>query len=616
MSLRLLLVLVLSLALPAAAAPPPDEAAIRARVAAVVAALGREKASRSPAERKIGSRLLYGCRQRRGEAVAPGITTLRKQVDWDARGRTLVDLRAEVTDALLAAVEAAGGEIVNAYPRYDAVRAWLPEPAVGRLAGRPDVRGLRSAERFEVRKDDTSEGDVAHRADDLRVLESVDGSGVSVGVISNGVDTLADRQASGDLPAVTVLPGQAGSGDEGTAMLEVVYDLAPGASLLFATADGGRAAFASNILALEAAGADVIVDDIGYFAEGVFQDGIIAEAVDTVTAAGVLYVSAAGNDGNQSHGSSGVWEGDWVDSGTYYDDPLTSYTEGDLHAWDGATIWDNTIQSDGPAFALKWSDPLGASANDYDLVLLDPVGDLVDVSNTSQLGSEDPYEIIGSDPHDDTGNRLLVVNFLGSAAPRMLQLHSFGGELEFSTPGAIYGHPGARGAIATAAVDWWSAAGGAGPPAREFDGSESVEDFSSDGPRRVHYEADGTPITSGDFSSTGGELRAKPDLAGADGVSVSAPGFSPFFGTSAAAPHVAALGALLIQHGSATAADVRLAMEDSALDIEAAGDDRDSGHGIVEAVAAAALLPEPSSAVMLCCGALLLGRLARRRARG
>ena len=101
--------------------------------------------------------------------------------------------------------------------------------------------------------------------------------------------TLADRQASGDLPArVTVLPGQEGSGDEGTALLEIVHDLAPGADLYFATGIGGQARMAVNIEALCEAGANVIVDDIGYLSEAAFQDDIVAKGVNAAVAGGCV----------------------------------------------------------------------------------------------------------------------------------------------------------------------------------------------------------------------------------------------------------------------------------------------------------------------------------------
>ena len=121
------------------------------------------------------------------------------------------------------------------------------------------------------------------------------------------------------------------------------------------------------------------------------------------------------------------------------------------------------------------------------------------------------YALAGHPRYEITGG---TAKFAGQ--DRMLHLHTFGGNLEFSTPGAIYGHPGARGAVAAAAVDWFFAGGAGG----EFDGSESVELFSSDGPRRVHFESDGTPITPGNFSASGGELRAKPDLAGVTGLGI------------------------------------------------------------------------------------------------
>ena len=94
-------------------------------------------------------------------------------------------------------------------------------------------------------------------------------------VLSDGIDTLAARQASGDLPAtVTVLPGEAGSGDEGTAMLEIVHDLAPGAELFFATAGDMEAAMATNIQGLQTTfGCDVMVDDIFFRTEPALCDG-------------------------------------------------------------------------------------------------------------------------------------------------------------------------------------------------------------------------------------------------------------------------------------------------------------------------------------------------------
>src|SRR5262249_44543959 len=91
----------------------------------------------------------------------------------------------------------------------------------------------------------TTEGDLTHRAFDARGTFGTNGNGLKIGVLSDGVSNMALSQATGDLPptcptatphCVTVLPGQTGGGDEGTAMLEIIYDMAPGASLYFATA--------------------------------------------------------------------------------------------------------------------------------------------------------------------------------------------------------------------------------------------------------------------------------------------------------------------------------------------------------------------------------------------
>ncbi len=294
-----------------------------------IEALMAEKAQRTPAQQKVSSRLLHEQRVRRGETI-PAEASLRRSIEVASDGIVTVDIRAEVTPELLARIDEVGGAVVNSLPAYREIRARLPLDAVETIAALREVQFIRPADQMtihhrapaavdgqraqdpESQKINTSEGDLAHRAARARALYGVTGAGVGIGVLSNGVDSLAARQASGDLPAVTVLSGQAGSGDEGTAMLEIVHDLAPGANLFFATASGGQAQFAANIGALCSAGAKVIVDHSFYAAESVFQDGIVAQGVNIAAADGCMYFSAAGDAGNKNDGTSGVWEGDFV----------------------------------------------------------------------------------------------------------------------------------------------------------------------------------------------------------------------------------------------------------------------------------------------------------------
>src|SRR5207302_2812837 len=114
-----------------------------------------------------------------------------------------------------------------------------------------------------------------------------------------------------------------------------------------------------------------------------------------------------------------------------------------------------------------------------------------------------------------------------------------------------------------------------------FTSANRVETFSSDGPRRIFFTANGTAITPGNLSASGGQVLLKPDIAAADGVSTSVTGFMSFYGTSAAAPHAAAIAALvravnLQQTPAQTAAILRA----TSIDIQTNGWDRDSGAGI------------------------------------
>ena len=568
------------------AAQAPQQGHISPSAMRQIKGLLEEKAARTPAQRKIGSDLLIGRAGPRGRRMPESLPELRSRVEVDERGRTVVDIKAEVTDALIARIEEVGGEVISSFPQYQAVRAHLPLDRLEEVAELDEVRSIRSAERFELHRVNVSEGDTAHRARDARIAFGLDGTGVHVGVLSDSVEALSRLQFSGDLPAVRVLRGQASTGtSEGTAMLEIVHDLAPGAKLLFATANGGQAQFAQNILALRAAGADVIVDDVFYFAEPVFQDGIIAQAVEQVVADGAQYYSSAGNSGNLNDGTSGVWEGDFVAVPA----PLPLAGFGAAHDFGGGTNFNRITQDSPSTFTLQWSDAFGASANDYDLFLLSPdLTQVFDSSTDFQDGNDDPFEAIWSGDFDDTGNALVAVQVPGAAA-RYLHLNTNRGRLALATRGQTSGHSAATSAFSVAAVDVTDARGGpfVGGPANP------VEPFSSDGPRQIFFEADGTPITPGNFLAGGGAVRQKPDLAAADGVSTATPGFLPFFGTSAAAPHAAAIGALLLSHEpTLTPDDVRRLYAGVALDIEEAGIDPDSGVGIVNALPALAAITQ------------------------
>ncbi len=591
---------------------------VSAEVVSLIDAIEREKDARTPTERKIDSHLLQAVNARRGRPAIGGMGRTAASLPQDAAGRVILDITTtgEVAPELRNDVVARGGEVVESVARGASVRASISLDQLLEIAARPDVifvQPRQTARTANARSNviigstgqgsRSSEGDVAHLAFVARTAYGVNGAGIKIGVLSDGVSSLAASQASGDLGFVTVLPGQTGTGDEGTAMLEIIHDLAPGAQLYFATAFTSLAQFAQNIRDLRAAGCDIIVDDVAYYVETPFQDGqaagvvsnrnggLVMQAVNDVTASGALYFSSAGNEGNVDDGTAGVWEGDFADGGAS-GSPLPA--TGRLHDFGGGqttdivTSSDSTSQNPVPS-TLYWSDPLGASSNDYDLFVVNSAGTaIVDSSTNIQAGTEDPFEAVSQANGDH-----LVIFKKTVAAGRYLHLNTNRGTLSIATTGQTHGHSAAANAYSVAATPAATpfSPGNAGPYPNPFSAGNVTEIFSSDGPRRIFFQADGTPYTPGNFSATGGNLRQKPDITAADGVSVTgAGGFeNPFFGTSAAAPHAGAIAALIKQgRPSITPAQMRTALTSSAIDIEAAGIDRDSGAGIIMATSALA----------------------------
>jgi len=553
-----------------------------------IIAIEQQKAQFTAAQRKLDSRLVFQLRQNRRQ-LPDVLTNLVSRIRLEKDGRVLVSIKAEVTDDLLAKIRQQGGTIVASTRRFHNVSAQLPLDSLENVADLPEVASIKKAIPPRLWTGSVlSQGYTTHAVAQARSMFGMDGTGIKVGVLSDSVDYLANSQASGNLPNdVTVLPGQSGvpGTGEGTAMLEIVNDLAPGAKLFFATADPDEATFAQNILNLRSNGCNVIVDDVQYPYEPPFQDGVVAQAVNEVTDDGALYFSSAGNGGRLDANTSATWEGDFKDGGNVSSSPFSTLGEtGRFHNF--ATVGTNNYNvvkglgsSDVFYIALFWSDPMGASTNDYDLFTLNPTGTRIyDYSAGPSLGTNDPVEICG------VTNNCRVVAIKYSGVTRFLHLELFAngyGTLSNSTPGNVRGHNAAANAFAVAAVDVTEAY------PNQFTSANTNEYFSSDGPRRIFYNVNGSPITPGNFTNTGGALRYKPDISAADGVADSVPGFNPFYGTSAAAPHAAAIAALLWSYNTnLTTAQIRTALTNTAIDIAVTGWDRDSGAGIVMPVPA------------------------------
>lgn len=569
--------------------------------------------------------------------------------------RVLVDVRFDHGAAgSVDSLRAAGAQVLHVGRRYETVTVAARPADLPALGSVPGVAGASEVLTPIVRGADCggsvrSEGDAQLGAAAARSNWGVDGSGVTVGILSDSFDRNAGAAthaagdvAGGDLPGpgspcgsttpVGVLDdSDAGGEDEGRGMAQIVHDLAPGASIDFATAFTGEFGFAANIRALAGAGAKVIADDVAYFEEPFFQDGPVAQAVNEVTGGGVSYFSAAGND--NLIGAEGrdiaSWEAPkYRDSGACPaaivelseevekaeeegGDPTPQGIE-PTHCMDfdpaagNDQIFGITVEAGRTlVLDLQWAEPWFGVGTDIDAFLLDESGQLAEDEGSPVFsvednvnGSQRPFEFLAWENSGATKEVRLVINRYSGGEPRLkfALLENGRGVSETDYPQSsegdvvgptIFGHSGAASAISVAAVP--------------FDDSSEPERYSSRGPVTHYY---GPVVGSSPAAGIIPQAISKPDLAATDcGVttffaSQDKSGAWRFCGTSAAAPHAAAVAALVREaNPGAGAAQVREILETTARPVGAFGAEA-VGAGLIDADAAVgALALAPTIAV-------------------
>lgn len=559
----------------------------------------------------------------------------------DVAARVLVDVYLDGTTGIAMAsrnfTRAFGCETVTSVDWYrnGVISLYVPLDTLGQLAVAPGVSAVQLAPKpiFHASATGTgvtaSQGQAVHKTKALNALgydgsTNTAGAPIAVGALSDSYDRLgaaypvhaAQGVAAGDLPGTGnpdgyTLPVQivqetgTGPTDEGRGMLEIIHDIAPAARLAFATANSSQANFANNILALAApvgttttagkagAGCNVICDDVGYFAEPMYSDGVIAQAIDTVSAQGVAYFSSAGNSGNSGYSAiytpvanNTAAQSLLTAQGVTYTS-LTTAEQGAIESFhsfgkdaSGNDILVQNVVSVGAAGTLvfQWNDPFSVTVGtvkqvttDYDILVFNGTTGAF-LSGRSGIANNpstnQPIEQPGTTLAVNTAYKIVLARTnraVGTGVTRNqandIRYVCLSGDItgDFINPNNVetYGHNCAATCNGAAAYAYDIAPNPSDP---NHPYTPGVETFSSNGPSKIYFDKAGNRLTTP-------VSRRQPVLAAVDGVNTSffpatsgettppytgnpndydGDGFPNFFGTSAAAPHGAGVAAVLL----------------------------------------------------------------------
>ena len=504
---------------------------------------------------------------------------LRKgtKVGVTVRGRgTLEQLEQRLRDSK--------SELIYRNRRWTVIDAFVPIGQLHDLARDAGVATINPMYRPVTKQAGTADNqaDFVQKTDLVRGDFGVDGTGVKIGVLSDSVNRfdhgLPGSIATGDLPrrSVEVIaesPAELAPSDEGRGMLELIHDIAPGSELSFATANFGLQAFADYIRALRAAGSDVIVDDIGFGNESNFQPSVADLAIADVVSDGAVYLSSAGNSGTRG--------------GLEFNANWTKRVRDRFVDFDPGAGVDTRMRlnmTSGGFVVFEWDEPyngvVGSARTDVDVFLYDSVyGRKFAVAEDNNIRTGIPQEHFFL-PAGEWDMEIHLENAQeGAPLPTRIRMFDVGGGLDIAETeypvlnmSSVGGHAGGENTISVAAAPF-------------FNPGEN-EDFSSSGPMTRIFDGAGNRL------SAPVELQ-KPDITGIDNTNTSFFGsdindddtLPNFSGTSAAAPNVAALVALMREvQPDAPQAEILDALKDTAAPVNGStgGWDEQGGFGLVD----------------------------------
>ena len=441
---------------------------------------------------------------------------------------------------LAAGLKKLGVQPVQAYG--DLILAWIPVDRLGEVTELPGVRYLRRpyvpvpllGEGSRL----VSEGVTLLGASRFHA-RGVLGQGVRIAVIDVGFASLTQAQRAGEIAPGAIKwtrdytgRGLESSSPHGTAVAQVVHNMAPQAQLYLA-AVGNEVDLACAVQDCISLGVDIIVHSVGWvntnFGDGT---GVVADIVRMATSAGILWINAAGNHAERH----------WLGIPKIRPDGWLEYEPG---------VLDLELVVEIPGLvqvALTWNE-WPRAVSDLDLYLLDAEGAVVVSSQSEQSGYAPPTEFISY--FAERGRYTVRVHARQASGPVAVRILSLNHGLQPYVPRSSILAPGdARETFTVGAMGLKNWVTGPQQP------------YSSQG-----------PTTDG---------RLKPDLTALDGVTNFV--FPTFYGTSAAAPHVAGAAALLLSQArlrgeTLTSVELQELLLRWAVDMGEPGPDPVYGHG-------------------------------------